>query len=116
MFTKSAAFVILFFNKKTALRKSKSISIFLDTMPHFFYLICIMYHSIISATKKEVRTMKIDHDYLFRLNNVLEKVKQAQLGLDRESRVEYRNMEIAIKEKIKEVNNILKKTTVEIVI
>ncbi len=75
-----------------------------------------MYHPIISATKKELRTMKVDHDYLFKLNNVLEKVKQAQLGLDKESRVEYRNMEIAIKEKIKEVNKLLKKASVEIVI
>lgn len=75
-----------------------------------------MYHPIISATKKEVRTMKVDHDYLFKLNNVLEKVRQAQLGLDKESRVEYRNMEIAIKEKIKEVNKLLKKASVEIVI
>ncbi|MFZ4104805.1 hypothetical protein [Flavobacterium sp.] len=60
--------------------------------------------------------MKVDHDYLFKLNNVLEKVRQAQLGLDKESRVEYRNMEIAIKEKIKEVNKLLKKASVEIVI
>jgi predicted transcriptional regulator len=73
-----------------------------------------MYHPIISATKKEVRTMKVDHDYLFKLNNVLEKVRQAQLGLDKESRVEYRNMEIAIKEKIKEVSNKLNENLTEL--
>lgn len=44
-----------------------------------------------------------DQTYLIKLYAVLEKVKQIQLGLDKESRLEYRNLEKSIIKKIKEV-------------
>jgi hypothetical protein len=51
----------------------------------------------------------VDQSYLLKLYATLEKVKQAQLGLDNESRIEYRNLEKALVKKIKEVQATLRK-------
>jgi hypothetical protein len=50
---------------------------------------------------------------LVKLSTTLEKVKQAQLGLDNESRIEYRQLESALKDKIREVKKIMHVTTRE---
>jgi len=71
---------------------------------------CIMYRPIISASKNGNMYVNIvDQSYLLKLYATLEKVKQAQLGLDNESRIEYRNLEKALVKKIKEVQATLRK-------
>ena len=52
---------------------------------------------------------KVDKVYLNKLYSMLEKVKQSQLGLDNESRIEFRKLEKALVEKIKEVESTMKK-------
>jgi hypothetical protein len=69
-----------------------------------------MYRPIISASKNGNMYVNIvDQSYLLKLYATLEKVKQAQLGLDNESRIEYRNLEKALVKKIKEVQATLRK-------
>lgn len=51
----------------------------------------------------------VDQTYLLKLYAALEKVKQAQLGLDNESRIEYRKLQKALVEKIKNVESTLRK-------
>ncbi len=72
--------------------------------------VCIMYCPIISATRDGNTYMNIvDQSYLLKLYATLERVRQAQLGLDNESRIEYRKLQKALVEKIKEVESILRK-------
>ena len=52
---------------------------------------------------------KVDKVYLSKLYSMLEKVKQSQLGLDNESRIEFRKLEKALVEKIKEVESTMRK-------
>lgn len=52
---------------------------------------------------------KVDKVYLNKLYSMLEKVKQSQLGLDNESRIEFRKLEKALVEKIKEVESTMRK-------
>lgn len=52
---------------------------------------------------------KVDKAYLTKLYAALEKVKQSQLGLDNESRIEYRKLEKALVQKIKEVESTMRK-------
>lgn len=52
---------------------------------------------------------KLDKAYLNKLYAMLERVKQSQLGLDSESRIEYRKLEKALVEKIKEVESTMRK-------
>lgn len=58
----------------------------------------------------------VNQAYLLQLYSALEKIKQAQLGLDNESRIEYRKLEQAVKNKIKEVEKQLRQTKKEIVV
>jgi hypothetical protein len=58
----------------------------------------------------------VNQAYLLQLYSALEKIKQAQLGLDNESRIEYRKLEQAVKNKIKEVEKQLHQTKKEIVV
>jgi hypothetical protein len=69
-----------------------------------------MYCPIISATRDGNAYMNIvNQSYLLKLYATLERVRQAQLGLDNESRIEYRKLQKALVEKIKEVESILRK-------
>jgi len=54
--------------------------------------------------------------YLIKLYSVYEKVKQAQLGLDSQSRIELRRIEKAIKEKIIEVEATMQKNNKKAVV
>lgn len=56
---------------------------------------------------------KSDKEYLTKLYKLLEQTKQKQLGLDNESRVEYRKLEKAIISKIKEFEVSLRKSSKE---
>lgn len=58
----------------------------------------------------------VNQAYLLQLYSTLEKIKQAQLGMDSESRIEYRNLEDAVKNKIKEVEKELRQSKKEIVV
>lgn len=70
----------------------------------------IMYRPIISANGDRNTHMNIvDQNYLLKLYATLERVRQAQLGLDNESRIEYRKLQKALIEKIKEVESVLRK-------
>lgn len=70
----------------------------------------IMYCPIISANGDRNTYMNIvDQSYLLKLYATLERVRQAQLGLDNESRIEYRKLQKALVEKIKEVESVLRK-------
>ena len=51
----------------------------------------------------------VDQSYLLKLYATLERVRQAQLGLDNESRIEYRKLQKGLVEKIKEVESTLRK-------
>jgi hypothetical protein len=56
-----------------------------------------MYCPIISATRDGNTYMNIvDQSYLLKLYATLERVRQAQLGLDNESRIEYRKLQKAL--------------------
>ena len=69
-----------------------------------------MYRPIISANGDRNTYMNIvDQSYLLKLYATLERVRQAQLGLDNESRIEYRKLQKALIEKIKEVESVLRK-------
>lgn len=58
----------------------------------------------------------VNQAYLLQLYSTLEKIKQAQLGMDSESRIEYRKLEDAVKNKIKEVEKELRQSKKEIVV
>ena len=55
----------------------------------------------------------INKTYLLKLYKALERVKYAQLGMDKELRPEYRYLEKELIKKIKEVKSILQKNTQE---
>ncbi len=55
----------------------------------------------------------IDKSYLIKLHKVLERVKDAQMGMDKELRVEYRYLEKQLVKKIKEVKLVLQKNVKE---
>ena len=58
----------------------------------------------------------VNQAYLLQLYSTLEKIKQVQLGMDSESRIEYRKLEDAVKNKIKEVEKELRQSKKEIVV
>ena len=58
----------------------------------------------------------VNQAYLLQLYSTLEKIKQVQLGMDSESRIEYRKLEVAVKNKIKEVEKELRQSKKEIVV
>lgn len=58
----------------------------------------------------------VNQAYLLQLYSTLEKIKQAQLGMDSELRIEYRNLEKAVKDKIKEVEKQLREPKKETVV
>ena len=55
----------------------------------------------------------INKTYLLKLYEALERVKYAQLGMDKELRIEYKYLEKELIKKIKEVKSILQKNTQE---
>jgi len=55
----------------------------------------------------------VNKNYLLKLYKMLERVKYAQLGMDKQLRIEYRYLEKELIKKIKEVKSILQKNTKE---
>lgn len=89
-------------------------SIFLGICSHFqCWTLYNVHPKYTSTQERRLFLNTVNKTYLLKLHKALERVKYAQLGMDKELRPEYRYLEKELIKKIKEVKSILQKNTQE---